>query len=270
MNITQLQPLIPFETITPSQNLLDSISRYGVLSPVMVVGDVICDGHRRVAACLKLGINEIPVLKINGNPVELFFELNNREFDVNQVSLLTSGLSDKEISLICDKVGFSDSPQMVAAIKYLSQLLKNKPELLDYQLPANIWRELGHLGDSISLYAEDLMRLPGTVGEKRNIAAFLRQAKRRNELPTSIKADNASKLLPILQKTAQPRRTEAFEKYEKALSDVDFPSGVSIKIDPTFAQPGVSITANIKRNELDKLEKTVNSLESLFKAVPEL
>ena len=42
------------------------------------------------------------------------------------------------------------------------------------------------------------------------------------------------------------------------------------KIDPTFAQPGVSITANIKRKELDKLEKTVNSLESLFKAVPEL
>ena len=37
MNITQLQPLIPFETITPSQNLLDSISRYGVLTPVMVV-----------------------------------------------------------------------------------------------------------------------------------------------------------------------------------------------------------------------------------------
>ncbi len=270
MNITQLQPLIPFETITPSQNLLDSISKYGILTPVMVVDGVICDGHRRVAACLKLGINEITVIELNGNPVELFFELNNREFDVNQVSLLTSGLSDKEIALICNKVGYSDSPQMVAAIKYLSRLLKTKPQLLDCQLPANIWRELGHLGESIALYAEDLMLLAGTVGEKRNIAAFLRQAKRRNELPASIKAENASKLLPVLQKTAQPRRTEAFEKYEKALGDVGFPSGVSIKIDPAFVQPGVSIIANIKRNELDKLEKTANALESLFKAVPEL
>jgi hypothetical protein len=38
---------------------------------------------------------------------------------------------------------------MVLAVKLLSGLLENAPELYSYDMPANIWRELGHLGEDI-------------------------------------------------------------------------------------------------------------------------
>ena len=158
----------------------------------------------------------------------------------------------------------------VFAVKYLSDLLEKAPELYSYDMPANIWRELGHLGEDISRYAFDLLKMQGTVGEKRNIAAFLRQAQRRGELPETIKAEKAAEILPLLQKTAQPRRTKAYEKFEKAVEAIEFPASVNIKIDPTFAQPGVNINMSVSRSELSKLDDTKASLERLFKEVPEL
>ena len=268
VEISGLNLLIPEKFISYKEELEVSIKNLGIISPIVVANGIVCDGHRRVAACLKLGINDIPVIEIKGDPVELLFELNDREFDINTVAVLTKNLSDKQIAKACKKAGFSDSPQMVFAVKY--QLLENDADAFNYQMPANIWRELGHLGDSISKYASDLLKMSGTVGEKRNIAAFLRQAQRRGELPESIKAENAAEILPLLQKTAQPRRTEAYEKYEKAVAAIEFPNGVSLKIDPTFAQPGVVVTVPVMANDLEKLDRTKQSLVELFKAVPEL
>ena len=270
VEISSLKLLIPEKFISFKKELAASIKNFGVLSPVVVSNGVVCDGHKRIMACKSIGINEVPVTEVKGNPVELLFELNDREFDVNTVALLTKGFSDKPTAVVCKKAGFSDSPQMVFAVKYLSELLVRDKEAFNYQMPANIWRELGHLGNAIGKYAADLLKMPGTVGEKRNIASFLRQAQRRGELPESIKAENAAEILPILQKTAQPRRTEAYEKYEKAFENIDFPNGVSLKIDPTFAQPGVVVTVPVMGNDLEKLDRTKQALSELFKAVPEL
>lgn len=270
VEISGLNLLISEKFISYKEELEVSIKNLGIISPIVVANGIVCDGHRRVAACLKLGINDIPVIEIKGDPVELLFELNDREFDINTVAVLTKNLSDKQIAKACKKAGFSDSPQMVFAVKYLAELLEKDSDAFNYQMPANIWRELGHLGDSIGKYSSDLLKMSGTVGEKRNIAAFLRQAQRRGELPESIKAENAAEILPLLQKTAQPRRTEAYEKYEKAVAAIEFPNGVSLKIDPTFAQPGVVVTVPVMANDLEKLDRTKQSLVELFKAVPEL
>ena len=159
---------------------------------------------------------------------------------------------------------------MVFAVKYLSGLLEKAPELYSYELPSNIWRELGHLGEDIDKYAKDLLEMQGTVSEKRNISSFLRQAQRKGELPDSIKAEKACEIIPLLQKTAQPRRTQAFDKFEKAVESIEFPTSMSVKIDPTFAQPGVTINMYLKRSELDKLELAKAALEKLFEEVSEL
>lgn len=270
LEISSLKLLIPEKFICYKKELEESIKSFGLISPVVVLNNTVCDGHKRVMICKKLGISTVPVVEASGDPVELLFELNDREFDINTVALLSKNLSDNQIAKVCKKAGFSDSPQMVFAIKYLSELLEKDSEIFNYQMPANIWRELGHLGEAMGKYASDLLKLPGTVGEKRNIAAFLRQAQRRGELPESIKAENAAEILPLLQKTAQPRRTEAYEKYEKAVAAIEFPNGVSLKIDPTFAQPGVVVTVPVMSNDLEKLDRTKQSLVELFKAVPEL
>lgn len=269
-NINDFKLLIPKEFISLNEELIHSIKTRGIIVPIVVSDGFVCDGHKRILACEKLGINRLPVVFAEGSPAELLFELNDREMRVNEIALLSKKLSDKQIADICKKADFSNSPQMVFAVKYLSGLLEKAPELYAYELPANIWRELGHLGEDIAKYALDLLKMQGTVGEKRNIASFLRQAQRRGELPESIKAEKAAEILPLLQKTAQPRRTQAYEKYERALENIVLPGSASLKIDPTFAQPGVNLNISLKRSELYKLEDAKTALEKLFKEVPEL
>ena len=270
IDINDFRLLIPLEFIKVKEDLIESIKTRGIISPVVVADGMVCDGHKRVAACIRLGIKRLPVVYANGNPAELLFELNDREFCINEIALLCKNISDKQIADICKKAGLSTSPQMVFAVKYLSGLLEKAPELYSYELPANIWRELGHLGENIDKYAKDLLEMQGTVSEKRNIASFLRQAQRRGELPDSIKAEKTVEILPLLQKTAQPRRTQAYEKFEKAVETIEFPTSMNVKIDSTFAQPGVTINMSITRSELSRLDDAKTALEKLFKEVPEL
>ncbi len=269
-NINEIELLISENYIELPEKLLNSIKVYGIISPIVLAKDMVCDGHKRILACKKLGIKEIPVIVVDGDPVDLLFELNDREFNINQIAILTKGLTDNQILNLCKKVGFSSSPQMVFAIKYLSSLLEEAPELYEHQLPANIWRELGHLGVNIDKYAYDLLMMRGTVSEKRNIAVFLHQAQRRGELPDSIKAEKAEDIFPLLQKTAQPRKTEAYEKFEKAIENINLPNNASLKIDPTFSQPGVTVTLSLIRSELEKIEETKKAIQKLFNEVPEL
>lgn len=269
-NTNEFKFLIPNSFICLKEELIESIKTRGLISPVVVSEGFVCDGHKRILACEKLGIKRIPIVFAEGNPAELLFELNDREFRINEIALLCKNLSDKQIANICKKAGFSNSPQMVFAVKYLSGLLEKAPELYSYELPSNIWRELGHLGEDIDKYAKDLLEMQGTVSEKRNISSFLRQAQRKGELPDSIKAEKACEIIPLLQKTAQPRRTQAFDKFEKAVESIEFPTSMSVKIDPTFAQPGVTINMYLKRSELDKLELAKAALEKLFEEVSEL
>lgn len=268
--IDNIKLLIPDKFIVFNEKLLESIKSYGVISPVVIAKGVLCDGHKRILACKELGIKNIPVVLVEGEPVELLFELNDREFNINQVAILTKDLTDNQIVNLCKKVGFSSSPQMLFAIKYLASLLDKSPELYGHQLPANIWRELGHLGENIDKYAYDLLMMHGTVSEKRNIAVYLHQAQRRGELPDSIKAEKATDIFPLLQKTAQPRQSEAYEKFEKAIENINLPNNASLKIDPTFSQPGVTLTLSIIRSELEKIEETKKAIQKLFKEVPEL
>ena len=269
-NITEIKPLLEDKYIDYDVKLEESIRNYGVLCPVVLTNAILCDGHKRYKVAKELGLTQIPTILTNGEPIDLFFELNNREFNINQIALLTKALDNKQLSNILKKVGYSNSPQMVFAMKYLSNLLEKYPNLYNNQLPANIWRELGHLDKNIDKYALDLMTIQGTVSEKRNIAIYLRQAQRRNELPDSIKAEKAEDVLPLLQKTAQPRRTQSLEKYEKAIANISFPKSTSIKIDTTFSEPGINLSFNIKRSELDKLDETKKALTQLFNEVPEL
>lgn len=268
--VEDIAKLIPDRFISYNDRLEESIKTFGVLSPVIISDNHLCDGHKRLMVCQKLGIKEIAAIEVMGDPLELFFELNERDFDINTVALLSMKLTEDKIADICRKVGFSDSPQMIFAIKYLSKQLDLDLELINYEMPANVWRELGHIGENIDKYAIDLLKMQGTVGEKRNIAAFIRQAYRRGELPENIRAEKASDIIPLLQKTAQPRRTRTYEKYEKAVAEIDLPKGVSLKIDSTFAVPGVSVTIPLMGSELEKLEDVKTSLSKLFKAVPEL
>jgi len=269
--INELQFLLPESLAKPSNGLIASISTNGLLVPPVVVDGVVCDGHRRIAACRLAGQKTVTCLSSKGSPGVLFAELNSqRELSAFEASAIFARLDVDDQVAFLKHTGLSESPHMKIALAFIAAEILPHPELLDLSLSMTVWRELGHLGNDMSRFAVPLLQLPGTAAEKRNIAGLLRQAQRRNELPEKLPGTSAAEVLTSMQKIAQPRRTEALAHFEAAVANASLPPTAQLRIDPTFSQPGVQLTINLTRNHLDRLDQAKAAVNEIFTAVPEL
>lgn len=269
--ISQLVRLLPEALCTPSDALQASVARHGVLAAPVVCDGILCDGHRRLSAARKAGITSLMCREITGNPGLLFAELNsNRELTPYEAAAVYANLDSASQKAFLEQTGLSESPQMGFALNYIARQILCQPDLLTYSLPINVWRELGHLGEAIRRFAIPLLTLPGTAAEKRNIAALLRQAMRRNELPSSLTGQCAAEVIDNLQKIAQPRRSAALEKFQEAIASSGLPPATSLKIDQTFAMPGIHLSMQITRQHTSRLDQARIAIESIFSAVEEL
>ncbi len=269
--INELQFLLPESLAKPSNGLIASISTNGLLVPPVVVDGVVCDGHRRIAACRLAGQKAVTCLSSKGSPGVLFAELNSqRELSAFEASAIFARLDVDDQVAFLKHTGLSESPHMKIALAFIAAEILPHPELLDLSLSMTVWRELGHLGNDMSRFAVPLLQLPGTAAEKRNIAGLLRQAQRRNELPEKLPGTSAAEVLTSMQKIAQPRRTEALAHFEAAVASASLPPTAQLRIDPTFSQPGVQLTVTLTRNHLDRLDQVKAAVNEIFTAVPEL
>jgi hypothetical protein len=236
-----------------------------------VCNGILCDGHRRLIACKEAGKTSILCLETAGVAGLLFAELNShRELSASEAAAVFKKLTPADQSAFLSQAGLSESPQMRLALDFIAENILTSPELLSHSMPVNVWRELAHLGDAINRFARPLLTLSGTAAEKRNIAALLRQAQRRNELPEVLPGNTAAEVIAGMQKIAQPRRSTALEKFQLELARADLPAGAALKIDPTFSQPGIHISLQITRNHIERIDQTRKAVESIFAAVPEL
>ncbi|MDD3146772.1 MAG: ParB/Srx family N-terminal domain-containing protein [Candidatus Riflebacteria bacterium] len=267
----QISLLLP-ETLTELPDAVrQSIARHGVLVPPVVCNGILCDGHRRLIACKEVGKTSILCLETAGVAGLLFAELNShRELSACEAAAVFKKLTPADQSAFLSQAGLSESPQMRLALDFIAEKILTSPELLSHSMPVNVWRELAHLGDAINRFARPLLTLSGTAAEKRNIAALLRQAQRRNELPEVLPGNTAAEVIAGMQKIAQPRRSTALEKFQLELARADLPAGAALKIDPTFSQPGIHISLQITRNHIERIDQTRKAVESIFAAVPEL
>lgn len=266
-----LSCLLPDALSIMPEALRQSVAQHGVLVPPVICNGVLCDGHRRLAASKAAGNKTILCLETTGVAGLLFAELNShRELTAYEAAAVFSQLAPAEQTAFLGQVGMSESPQMRAALQFIALKVLCQEKLLSHSLPVNVWRELGHLGEAIDRFAISLLELPGTAAEKRNIAALLRQAQRRNELPEVLPGKDAAEVLANMQKIAQPRRTDALEKFQQALAKADLPTGALVKIDPTFTQPGLQVSLQITRNHSERFDQTRKAVDSIFAAVPEL
>lgn len=251
--------------------LLRSISEHGVLQPLVICHGRLCDGNRRFAALKQLGIETAPCVETVGSPALLFTELNShRELTAFELAAAFAATTPEESSAFFSLAGMAESPQLQQALSYIAKDILSADNLPEQQMPLNIWRELGHLGEDIGRFGRNLLQIPGTVGEKRNIAMFLRQAKRKDQLPESLPGTTAAEILANLQPVAQPRRTQALDKFTAALEQNPLPAGVSVKIDQTFSLPGMQLAINLTRLHCNRLSETQTAVEAIFTAVEEL
>lgn len=266
-----LKTLLPQSLTLVSETFKDNIKQNGIVVPLIICCGIVCDGHQRLKAALELGIDEISCIEAAGSPGLLFASLNShRELSAYEAAAIFASLNNEEKNSFMNICGLSESPQMRFALNYIAEEIIPEQSLTGYALPINVWRELGHLDQEIARFARSLLLLPGTTGEKRNIAAFLRQIHRRNELPEKLPGVTASEVIASLQGTAQPRRTATLEKFNKALANAILPTGVIIKIDPTLSQPGMQVILNITRRTTQRLLQVKDAVDTIFSEVEEL
>jgi len=271
IQIKDLKPLLEAGMVATNEKLLDSVRENGVMQPLIISGGVICDGHRRLDALRQLDRSVAPCVEAAGTPALLFAQLNShRELSALELTAAYASCEPSEHTEMLKLAGCTDSPQLRLALKYLAENMLSRGYIPEQQLPLNIWRELGHLGDEMKRFAGDLLTMPGTVSEKRNIAMFLRQAQRKGILPERLPGNNATETLERLQRLAQPRRTEALAKFGRALEQNPLPPGVSIKIDETFSKPGMQLTCNLTRRHSGRLTEAQSAVNAIFTAVEEL
>lgn len=271
MQITALKPLLGEITPAPDDNLVRSISENGVMQPLVISRSRVCDGHRRLAALKLRGHSSAPCIEAVGSPALLFAQLNgHRELGATELAVAYSDCHSEDQADFLRLARCADSPQLRLALKYIAENANNRSNPPEQQLPLNIWRELGHLGDDMQRFAGDLLSMPGTVSEKRNIVMFLRQAQRKRVLPEKLPGSNAAEALENLQRLAQPRRTDALDKFALALKQNPLPPGFSVKIDETFSKPGMQLTCNLTRRHSGRLTEAQAAIDAIFAAVEEL
>jgi hypothetical protein len=253
------------------ERLAASIRTCGILQPPIVCQSILCDGHRRLNALKKAGATEVTCIEAAGSPALLFAQLNShRELSTFELASAFAGAKPDERSAFFAACAISESPQLVFALEYINNRFLQTDAMPASEMPMNTWRELAHLGTEIDRFAPALLEMPGTVSEKRNIAMLLRQAQRKNSLPAKLDGNNAAEILASLQTIAQPRRSAALARFNAALQQNPLPPGVSVKIDPTFAIPGMQLSINLNRRNCERLLLTKLSVEAIFKAVEEL
>ncbi len=268
---SDLKTLVPSACCEPSAELLRSIEQIGLVSPLIINNNTVSDGNRRLAAAKILGIAAVNCLEFPENPSKCYAALNtNREISAYELAAITSNLDNANLSEVLRYARQPESPQFFYCLAYIREKILQEPELLQSPLPINIWRELAHLEDQIMIFAPLLIKLQATVGQKRSIAQLLRQLKRKGNLPAGFEGANGEDALSALQAKSQPRRTSALKKFEQALANADLPKGTQIKTDPTFSQPGLSISICIKRNQLSRLDTLKASVIRIFEQVEEL
>lgn len=273
MLIEQIFPdklLFPQRFIKVSQALTSSISRNGILVPLIMCENLIVDGHQRLLAAKQLGIEDIPVKSVSGIPAFLFAELNQqRPISLAEIAFLIKSVTASHLEKeFFEQIKLTPSPQTLKVINFLADS-GFSPEEIE-SLPQNVWRELGHLSQNLGKISAWLVGLSGTVGEKRLVAGLLRQADRRQKLPDEFTLQNAAEAIEWLNKIVQPRRSSVSEKLSPWLQPGKIPAGISLKADPTFEKPGLDVSFHVTRTRLERFKQAEEIARQIFEEVEEL
>jgi hypothetical protein len=235
-----------------------------------VADDLLIDGHRRVAAAGQAKIDQIPCIQVNQDPYTLYAELNqHRQIMPLEGAILVEQIKDRQQKAsFCRQNHISASPQMINILEYLAFKHGAFSAEQVNSIPFNTWRELSHL-DFASLLPW-FININGTVSAKRQIAALLRQCQRLGHENYPIDELQADEVIKKLKQIAQPRRTEAIERYEQAVASIDMPPGIKINIDSTFNKPGIDFNLHVTRKSLTRFEQAADVAGHIFAKVEEL
>jgi len=266
-----LSSLLPEMVLPTPDDLVESIRRHGLISPLIVCDEKVCDGIKRLTALKILKAQKASILKRDKNPYVLRWQANAaRPWNSVETAVVWRGLPQEQRDVFCRSLNLSPSPHLSKAFAFIIKREDLWHKFISSGFPLTLLRESTHLGEKMESFVIQLLEMTATMGQKRMIAGLLKQCSLKRSLPDRISISNPDEMIAHLEALAQPRRQKAQMKLKEALASIEMPSNTFIEIDASFEQPGVLLKTRIKRNEIGKLQKAALVLESLFDKMEEL
>jgi len=264
-NISELEPLFPFEAIDVPNSLKASIENHGVLLPFLVSGNRIIDGNKRYFILKELEKKEVRTVDCHGEPFEFHWLTNLfRTWNPVEIAMTFKNLPTEKQRDFCESMHINLSPNIQKAFDLVIDTPEIWPDLKENKISLSILRDLTYTGTNLNFYVSWLRKLNGTVAEKRLVASWIRQCSIRGTLPEKLDCIEFCEAKKILQGLTNPRQQKALERFSKTLSNISLPPDTKLEIDPTFEKPGITVQIRVKRNTLNNLELLKTSLERLF------
>ncbi|HPR64157.1 MAG TPA: hypothetical protein PK014_08020 [Thermoanaerobaculia bacterium] len=260
-----MSPLIPQSVVEVSGALQKSIEICGILEPVRISNTIVVDGLRRMAAALALGLDDIPVQEISGDPHILRWHLNlTRPWNLLETAHVYKGLKDSQKKAFLSDLSMGDSPSIPAVMDLLVSDPSLHPAILEGRMTLAALRDLAASGSDFRFWVKVLLEAKGTVGERRVAASLVRDCVFRETLPGVPAVASVKDVIAWLHPLAHPETDTRMNELNTALGEVNLPPGVRVHADPTLEREGVELSFRVTRRDLSRLEEIRQSLARLF------
>lgn len=269
MAFRYFKTLIPIEYLKISDNLQNSIEKYGVLNPIIINKEFIIDGIKRYFISKKLKI-KTNFKEIDGNPYINRLNLNiERNWTMPEIAYIYNNLDENLKKEFLKKFSISYYPD----ISKIFKLLLSSKKLIKLSLEKKI--DLSTLNNLIlweknSKIIKGFANLKGTFSELKNVSILLRKAK--IEGIENIKFKKIAKEMEKnLKKILYKNYFKDLKRMENKLKHLKTPEAIKISFPKYFEEKNLKIEIEFNDKNLNVLSnwlfKNFENIKNILKEI---
>lgn len=251
MAFRNFKTLIPIEYLKISDNLKNSIQKYGVLNPIIINEKIIIDGIKRYFISKKLKI-KLNFKEIDGNPYINRLNFNiERNWTLPEIALTFINLNENFKKEFLKRFGIPSYPE----ISKIFNLLLSSKKLIKLSLEKKI--DLSTLNNLI-LWEKNLKiikgyaNLKGTFSELKNVSILLRKAKIEGIEEIKFKK-NAKEMEKYSKKILYKNYFRDLKRLENKLKHLKIPKEVKISFPEYFEEKNLKFEIEFNDKNFDNI-----------------
>lgn len=234
MAFRNFKTLIPIEYLKISDNLKNSIEKYGVLNPIIINEKFIIDGIKRYFISKKLK-TKLNFKEVNGNPFVNRLNLNiQRNWTLPEIAYIYTNLDENLKKEFLKKFSIPSYPEISKIFKFFLSSKKLIRLSLEKKIDCSTLNNL-ILWEKNSKIISSFANLKGTFSELKNVSILLRKAK--IEGVENIKFKKVAKEMErYLKKILYKNYFRDLKRFENKLKHLQTPEAIKISFPEYFEE----------------------------------
>lgn len=250
MAFRNFKTLIPIEYLKISDNLKNSIEKYGVLNPIIINEKFIIDGIKRYYISKKLKINT-NFKEMDGNPYINRINLNiERNWTLPEIALTFINLNENFKKEFLKKLNIPSYPEITRNFKLLLSFRKLIKLSIEKKIDLSTLNNL-ILWEKNSKIIRGFANLKGTFSELKNVSILLRKAKIEGIEEIKLKK-NAKEMERYLKKFLYKNYFRDLKKLENKIKHLKLPEEVKISFPEYFEEKILKFEIELNDKNFEK------------------